>query len=213
MGVYLGIYQSYQLCHHHFCEASTSDVIDVPLLAMLYKCPTEGLPILHSWVSVLKGILLSGFESWREMVEVKWVQDPVPLDQPLSYASILPVKGLGRVSMILWAVMFTYKNMDLDAMGEASKSDFLRPLREVPKINPTLSHPILRFPQYHQNPTLSNISHIIHIKASCWQFPNFQNPNVMVWVKPSCWQLFPHYPKSGQIGFPHYLDNVGTSGG
>lgn len=132
---------TYHLCHNHFCEAST-DVIDVPLLAMLYKRPAEGLPILHSWVSVLKGILLSGFESWREMVEVKWVQDPAPLDQPLGYASILPVKGLGRVSMILWAVMFTYNNLDLDAMGEASKSDFLRPLREIPKINPTI------FPKY-----------------------------------------------------------------
>jgi hypothetical protein len=99
--------------------------MDVAVLALLYRCPAEGVPTLHSWVSTLKQILWSGFENWREVMEIKCTEDPMPCGQPMKFGTILPVKGLGRVSMILWAIIHTYKNMEL-SNNEPLKQDFLR---------------------------------------------------------------------------------------
>ena len=99
--------------------------MDVALLTLMYQCPAEGLPTLHSWVSTLKQILWSGFENWREVMEVKYHQNQMPHGEPMGFAEIIPVKGLGRVSMILWVITYTYKHMDLDS-DELLKHDFLR---------------------------------------------------------------------------------------
>ena len=83
-------------------------MVEVPLLAFCYKLPADGLPILHSWYGVLKDILYRGFESWREVMEVKCVDGTIPFSQPLDYGKVHAVKGMGRISMLLWAVVHTY---------------------------------------------------------------------------------------------------------
>lgn len=101
--------------------------MDLPVLCFLYRYPVDGMPTLHSWISVLRAILLNGFETWREVMEVKAVDDPIPLNQPLDYGKVLPVKGLGRMSMILWAIVHTYKHLaDKISSGGPFTEDFLR---------------------------------------------------------------------------------------
>ncbi|CAK9095365.1 unnamed protein product [Durusdinium trenchii] len=112
--------------------ASSSGVVDLPVLCFLYRYPVDGMPTLHSWISVLRAILLNGFETWREVMEVKAVDDPIPLNQPLDYGKVLPVKGLGRMSMILWAIVHTYKHLaDKISSGGPFTEDFLRWLRTI----------------------------------------------------------------------------------
>ncbi|CAK9060883.1 Uncharacterized protein SCF082_LOCUS31987, partial [Durusdinium trenchii] len=87
-----------------FCEASSSGVVDLPVLCFLYRYPVDGMPTLHSWISVLRAILLNGFETWREVMEVKAVDDPIPLNQPLDYGKVLPDPALNFKSAFLKAV-------------------------------------------------------------------------------------------------------------
>ena len=56
-------------------EVDTKSVVEVPLLSFIYIRPADGLPLLHHWILVLKDIIFQGFESWRETMEVK------PIDQ------------------------------------------------------------------------------------------------------------------------------------
>lgn len=47
------------------------------------------------------------------------------LGNPMTYDSVVPVKGLGRASMILFGVVWTYINKD--HLDDDEKSDFVRP--------------------------------------------------------------------------------------
>ena len=99
----------------------------MPLLALKYLLPSEGMPILHSWASTLKSILCQGYEPWREAIEVKSIKGPIPFGDKFGYSEVTPVKGLGRVSMILWSVVHTYVHCEQKLEDDSYKADFLRP--------------------------------------------------------------------------------------
>ncbi|CAK9077267.1 unnamed protein product [Durusdinium trenchii] len=63
------------------------EVISIPLMAFRYQLPVDGLPILHSWLRVLKDVLLCGFESWRETLEVKSMV-AMPYGQPMDFGQV-----------------------------------------------------------------------------------------------------------------------------
>ena len=90
------------------------ELVSVPLLAMRFEMPVDGFPLYHSWLSTCKGIYMSGFESHREIMEVKWAngQGCVPDGSPISFSSVEAVKGIGRVSIILFGVVWTYLNKE-----------------------------------------------------------------------------------------------------
>jgi len=93
-------------------------------MAFRYQLPVDGLPILHSWLRVLKDVLLCGFESWRETLEVKSMV-AMPYGQPMDFGQVLVVKGNGRLSVVLWAIMHTYTHLR-DRMSPEEKADFGR---------------------------------------------------------------------------------------
>ena len=126
------------------CKANESDVVDVPLLAFKYLLPSEGMPILHSWVSTLKSILCQGFEPWREAIEVKCIEGPTPFGGRIEYSKVTPVKGLGRLSMLLWSVVHTYIHCEQKLEDESYKADFLRPTL-CQKITTGYVHPHYRY--------------------------------------------------------------------
>ena len=98
------------------------------MLAFGYVVPVDGLPILTTWVSVLKDILYRGFENWREVFEVKPMNGfTFSHSQPFEFGSVQAVKGLGRLSMILWAVLHTYLHLRTTLTVE-QKDDFYRRL-------------------------------------------------------------------------------------
>ena len=100
----------------------------IPVLCLTYRAPPDGLPLLHSWVGTLKEIVFGGFEAWREVIEVKVNMKEGHEWGQLGYGLVLPVKGLGRISIILWILMHTYKTlrMDIEKSPEL-KADFQRP--------------------------------------------------------------------------------------
>ena len=64
-----------------------------------------------------KQIYFQGYEGLREMVEVNYPGDlDAAVGGPMDYRSIIPVKGLGRLSVILFGIARLYLHKgDLDA--------------------------------------------------------------------------------------------------
>ena len=96
---------------------------ELPLLALCYRRPTEGLPLLQDWVSNARDIFHHGFEAHRESIEVRHSLDMWP--EVVEYGSVLPVKGLGKISMVLFGLVFTYVNLR-SFLTEAELGDFIR---------------------------------------------------------------------------------------
>ena len=71
----------------------------------------------------------SGCESWREPVEVR-VEDPALIDHSMSHGCLIPTKGLTRVSIIFFGLIFSYKNLRevIDA-DQQLQDDFSRTAR------------------------------------------------------------------------------------
>ena len=125
----IGCHFTFQLNDLTFVEAqlNTDEIIDIPLTAFSYERPVDGYPLLHSWVSTAKDILYRGFEPWREIFLVK-VKDPWLVGKPMQFGSVLVVKGMGRISILLWAVLHSYINMkDCISQNADVQSDFKRP--------------------------------------------------------------------------------------
>jgi hypothetical protein len=103
-----------------------SDVVDIPLMCLCFKKPADGLPIFHSWLMTAKDILFRGYEGWREIPEVRAESDAKVPGETVGFASVVPVKGLGRMSIILWSLLWAY--LHKDPMDAETKDDFRRRL-------------------------------------------------------------------------------------
>ena len=100
------------------------NVIDVPIMAFFFRePPVDGLPLFHHWLSTAKGLYIEGYEGLREIPEVS----PIEMDlmgNLLGYHNVSAVKGIGRMSIILFGIAWTYLNKD--TMDDEVKVDFLR---------------------------------------------------------------------------------------
>lgn len=110
-----------------FCPAKgpASDVVDIPVMCLVYELPPDGLPIHHSWLSNLKGIVARGYENWRELLEIKLTKESLSPGDRLELASVKAVEGLGRVAIILFSILYTYLRLR-DTWSEACRDDFVR---------------------------------------------------------------------------------------
>lgn len=99
-------------------------MVNIPLLSFVYVRPVDGLPLLHQWILVLKDIVFNGFESWREPFEGKLADESMAWGSPLGFGAIQPVKGLGRLSILLWCIFKTYTNRAI--MTDEAKASFGR---------------------------------------------------------------------------------------
>ena len=91
-------------------------------LLMLDK-PSEGLPVLTDWLRTAGDVWTVGYEAWRSPIEVCPLTDDV-LGQAVKPCTLVPVKGVGRASIILFAVCYSY--MNLRDMGPEELEDFSR---------------------------------------------------------------------------------------
>lgn len=91
---------------HPFDQTRTEQFM-VPLLAFQCRTPPDGLPCLEDWESHALSILGTGYEGWREAVEIRAV-DRNTMGHPMAYGSVEASKGKGRVSILLYAVCQTY---------------------------------------------------------------------------------------------------------
>ena len=111
--------------------------MDIPLLAIYFLPPADGLPLFHAWLVTAKDVWHRGYEGHREILEIR-LNDRVDLLDH-GFRSFIPTKGLGRVSCILWAVLWSYFNRD--SMDGDAKSDFIRPgLVSLKKLKPQAHH-------------------------------------------------------------------------
>jgi len=123
------------------------------------------------------------------VIEVKATEDPFPSNKPMDFRTVMPVKGLGRISMILWGVYWTY--LQKDNLDEDARQDFAR------------RGAYLQF---------GNISNHKGWKIANWYFGSswgIQIPrisNVMVSAKPSSQLSAPMYPR---IAIMCYNDMLG----
>lgn len=96
----------------------------MPLLALAIQLPPEGLPVLTDWTRTGADIWNSGYEGWREPIETR-IEKQDLFGSPMHHGCLVPTKGITRVSIIQFAVIYSYKKMQ-DKMDEAAKRDFRR---------------------------------------------------------------------------------------
>ena len=65
-----------------------------------------------------------GFESWREVMEAK-TSENIHDGSKLKFGSMYVTKGLGRLSIILFGIVWTYCKLR-DAMSDEMQTDFRR---------------------------------------------------------------------------------------
>lgn len=90
----------------------------VPLTALAYEMPSDGIPLFPTWRNNAMDMYWSGYDSLREPMECK--------ERNLSAAhwQLQCTKGLGRLSMILFGVFWTF--LHKDDMSDGVKADFCR---------------------------------------------------------------------------------------
>lgn len=71
------------------------------------KMPCDGLPMYEDWLGNATSIWALGYEPWREAVEIKPCGDDV-LGQTFWHKSVEATKGIGRVSVLLYTVWYSY---------------------------------------------------------------------------------------------------------
>lgn len=105
-------------------DEASCQTLSLSFLAITLEAPIEGLPVLTDWIRTCSDVWLNGFESWREPIEVRLGPDG-KLGEELKPAMLIPTKGRGRASMILFGVLYTYVKL-CDTLSDAEQNDFLR---------------------------------------------------------------------------------------
>lgn len=96
----------------------------MPLLALAVQLPPEGLPVLTDWVRTGADIWYAGYEGWREPIETR-IEKQNLFGSPMHHGCLVPTKGITRVSILQFAVIYSYKELQ-GKMDEAAKADFIR---------------------------------------------------------------------------------------
>ena len=86
-------------------------MVSLPITSFSFQRPRDGLPLLHSWLATLKAITFEGFETWREVLEIKVLTLASESSGIKGVQSVRAVKGIGRVSILLFAVLYTYRSL------------------------------------------------------------------------------------------------------
>ena len=109
------------------CQAAAeSQVISAPLLVLAVHKVTEGWPVLTDWVRTAGDLYRSGYEAWREPIEVR-AKDGSVLNSPMAPGCFIPTKGITRVSIILFGLVYSYKELKLEVVNnDEVQGDFAR---------------------------------------------------------------------------------------
>ncbi|CAJ1399032.1 unnamed protein product [Effrenium voratum] len=97
----------------------------LPLTSLGLTEPQDGFPILKDWLLNAWSIYSGGFENYRENVEVTAADNQ--LGNPCGFGSVQAAKGIGRVSILLFSVAYTYSHIS-KSWGEGEQEEFGRTL-------------------------------------------------------------------------------------
>lgn len=101
-------------------------LVQVPLLAVWYQRPCDGLPPLQNWINTASDVLHGGFESAREPIECK-LRTHLAAGSPLQLGCLQATKGVGRLAVLYFGVLWTFLNLKVDAMKPEEIEDLQRP--------------------------------------------------------------------------------------
>ena len=100
--------------------SSESTPFQVPITSFLLSKPEDDFPVMTEWRVHAESIFKMGFEAGRESVEVK-VTDAKYLGRSLDVGALAPAKGFGRISILLFGILWTYHQ---EALEEHVEKDF-----------------------------------------------------------------------------------------
>ena len=99
----------------------------VSLLSIALEKPEDGLPILEDWATTARDIYAIGFEGHRETIELRLHNKEMKKGDALGFACLLPNKGIGRISMLWFGLLWTWKKLSQDLTDDQTR-DFGRPV-------------------------------------------------------------------------------------
>ena len=107
-----------------FCQDQPKhgESLRLPFLAISYQLPSDGLPHYPHWLNTATEVYQAGYESKREPFEVRIKKRP---DGSTSMLRVTVVKGVGRCSVIWFAILFTYFKLR-EVMTPEEMEDFRR---------------------------------------------------------------------------------------
>ena len=112
---------------HGFQEQTQKKSFEVPLLAFTVRMPCDGLPMLEDWLTHAASIWAIGYEPWREAVEIKPTSQTV-LGNHMGFADVEPTKGVGRISMLLFTVWYSYLKLKDVLLSPPGREEFTKHL-------------------------------------------------------------------------------------
>lgn len=96
----------------------------LPVMALRYVRPSDGLPLLQDWISNSLDIFSNGFESARETIEIKPAGESWPVSA-LEFGGAVVCKGLGKTSIVFFGLLWTYIRLR-ENLSEVETQDFRR---------------------------------------------------------------------------------------
>ena len=113
--------------HATLLHLSAKDQADMQALAascLLLEVdkPSEGWPLLTDWLRTAGDVWCLGYEAHRAPIEVRPLENVLGLE--MKPASLVPTKGVGRATVILFGICYTYCKMR--DMEDPELEDFKR---------------------------------------------------------------------------------------
>ena len=130
----------------------------VSLTAVANDMPADGIPMFQTWKSLALGIYWQGYNSLREPLECR-ERDPTA-----SHWQLQCTKGLGRLSVILFGVFWTF--LHKEDVKDPVMADFRRRCGECFSLK-TIGHPDVKLNGCQYGSILLSPETVIYSKAQC----------------------------------------------
>eukprot|EP00435_Cladocopium_sp_Y103_P056159 s810_g18.t2 len=104
------------------CDQADVQGLAASCLLLAVDKPSEGWPLLTDWLRTAGDVWHLGYEAHRAPIEVRPLEDVWGLE--MKPASLVPTKGVGRATVILFGICYTYCKMR--DMEDPQLADFTR---------------------------------------------------------------------------------------
>lgn len=109
-------------------DTAVQNSMKIPALCFKAVLPADGLPMLGDWISTATSIWGLGYEGFRESVEFR-PADGASAGSPMTFACLEAVKGIGRMSIVLFSFFYSYLSLKTTMNAEE-----LEDMKRCPKI-------------------------------------------------------------------------------
>lgn len=94
----------------------------IPILAFKASLAPDGLPMLTDWMATSTSIWALKYEGWREPFEFKASDGPTMGGTALDFGTLEVVKGCGRMTILLFSLVYTYLHLKNQLDDEALRA-------------------------------------------------------------------------------------------